>query len=263
MKLYARIGLATCLTLSSAAIASAADIAPLLAPTAQQQETESGWKFTVAPYFWMAGLTGDTAQFGLPEVHIDSSFGDIWDHLDFAFMATGEARDGPYSIFGDVIYTDLSADGHTPNGILANSVDVKSKTFAGLLGVGYAIYEDQSSNLDFVGGLKVWSVDSTLSFSGGLLNGRKREDSATWVDAVAGLRGAYYFTPEFYMTGWGLVGAGGADLDWDAALGLGYKFTDTISVVAGYRALGVDYSDDGFKFDAVQHGPILGVAIHF
>ncbi len=154
MQLYARIGLATCLTLSSAAVASAADIAPLLAPTAQPQETESGWQFTVAPYFWMAGLRGDTAQFGLPEVHIDSSFSDIWDNLDFAFMAMGEARNGPYSIFGDVMYTKLSASGSTPNGILANSVDVDSTSFAALLGVGYAIYEDQSANLDIVGGLK-------------------------------------------------------------------------------------------------------------
>lgn len=263
MQLYARIGLATCLTLSSAAIASAADITPLLAPAAQPEETESGWQFTVAPYFWIAGLTGDVAQFGLPPVHIDSSFSDIWDHLDFAFMAMGEARNGPYSIFGDVIYSKLSADGNTPSGILANSVEVESETFSGLLGVGYAIYEDQSSHLDIVGGLKVWSVDTTLSFSGGLLDGVSRSDGATWVDAVAGLRGAYYFTPEIYLTGWGLVGAGGADLDWDAALGLGYKFTDTISAVIGYRALGVDYSDDGFEFDTVQHGPVLGVAIHF
>ncbi|MGO8477643.1 hypothetical protein ACC739_37655, partial [Rhizobium ruizarguesonis] len=28
------------------------------------------------------------------------------------------------------------------------------------------------------------------------------------VDAVAGVRGNYLFTPEIYVTGWGLVGAG-------------------------------------------------------
>jgi hypothetical protein len=59
------------------------------------------------------------------------------------------------------------------------------------------------------------------------------------------------------------VGGGGADVDWDVALGLGYKFNDTISAVAGYRALGVNYENDGFVFDVVQQGPIVGVAIHF
>jgi hypothetical protein len=55
----------------------------------------------------------------------------------------------------------------------------------------------------------------------------------------------------------------GADLDWDVALTLGYKFTDTISAVAGYRAVGVNYNNDGFVFDVVEQGPIIGVAFHF
>jgi hypothetical protein len=44
-------------------------------------------------------------------------------------------------------------------------------------------------------------------------------------------------------------------------------FTDIlytkISAVAGYRALGVDYSHDGFVLDIVQQGPICGVVMHF
>ncbi|MEK1890527.1 MAG: hypothetical protein AAAB35_23775 [Phyllobacterium sp.] len=45
--------------------------------------------------------------------------------------------------------------------------------------------------------------------------------------------------------------------------GIGYQFNDTVSAVAGYRALGVDYSDAGFVFNVVQQGPILGVVLHF
>ncbi|MCY1248263.1 hypothetical protein D9M72_616760 [compost metagenome] len=117
--------------------------------------------------------------------------------------------------------------------------------------------------LDVVGGLRIWSVESELSFQGGLLDGRSRSDEATWVDGLAGVRGTYSLTPELYLTGWGLVGAGGADLDWDVAAAVGYRFNDTISMVAGYRALGVDYSDDGFVFDAVQQGPIMGLVVRF
>ena len=39
------------------------------------------------------------------------------------------------------------------------------------------------------------------------------------------------------------------------AAAIGYRFSDTVSAVAGYRALGVDYSNDGFLFDVVQQGP--------
>ncbi|MCW1411900.1 hypothetical protein OLZ32_27150 [Rhizobium sp. 1AS11] len=246
----------------AASVGNAADVTPLT-PEAKTVESQSGWEFTFAPYFWAAGLSGDIGQFGLPEVHVDADFGDILDNLDFAFMAAGEARYDRFSIVADVIYTKLGADADTPAGILADSVDVTSKTFAGFLGVGYAVLEDQNGHLDVVGGMKVWSAKTEISFNGGILAGVDVEDSATWVDAVAGVRGNYFFTPEIYLTGWGLVGAGGADLDWDVALGLGYKFNDSISAIAGYRALGVNYENDGFVFDVVQQGPIFGVAIHF
>ena len=132
-----------------------------------------------------------------------------------------------------------------------------------MLGAGYSLIDNSSGRLDVVGGARVWSVDTTISFTGGFLDGVSRNDGATWVDAVAGLRGNYSITPEVYLTGWGLVGAGGADIDWDVAAAIGYRFNDRTSAVAGYRALGVDYSNDGFLFDIVQQGPILGLAVRF
>lgn len=78
-----------------------------------------------------------------------------------------------------------------------------------------------------------------------------------------GVRGRYFLTDSLYLSAWGLVGAGQADLDWDLAAGVGYEFNDRISAVAGYRALGVDYSNEGFVFDVVQQGPILGLVLRF
>lgn len=192
---------------------------------------------------------------------MDANFSDILDRLDFGAMAIGEARYDRYSIFGDVMY--ISGSAGTPRGIVASSVEVTTETFAGLLGVGYSIIDDNSARLDVVGGARVWSVDTDLSFSGGILDGVSRNDGATWVDAMAGFRGNYVITPEIYLTGWGLIGAGQADLDWDIAAAIGYRFNDTISAVVGYRALGVDYSKDGFVFDVLQQDPILGMVIRF
>ena len=45
--------------------------------------------------------------------------------------------------------------------------------------------------------------------------------------------------------------------------GGGYQFTDSFSAVIGYRAAGVDYENDGFVYDVVQHGPILGAVFRF
>ncbi|WEX86361.1 hypothetical protein PZN02_002639 [Sinorhizobium garamanticum] len=241
----------------------AADVLPALAPQPQPEESPEGWSFSFAPYFWMAGLEGDTGLFGLPTVEIDPSFSDIFSDLDFGFMAAGDARYGRFSIFTDINYVKVSTDEATPRGILVDKVNVKSETFTALVGAGYAVVDESNVRLDVIGGAKVWSVDTTISLSGGILGGRSRSDGDTWVDGLVGLRGHYSFTPEWYVTGWGLVGAGGADLDWDVIGALGYNVNDRISALAGYRAMGVDYSNDGFTYDVIQHGPIIGVAIRF
>jgi hypothetical protein len=243
--------------------ATAADVYLPVTPEAEQVVTEQGWTFTVAPYFWAAGISGEVASFGLPAADVDASFSDIFDHLDFGAMAIGEARYDRYSIFGDIIYTKISGSAGTPLGILASNVALSTETFAGLIGAGYSLLDDSSGRLEVIGGVRVWSVDTEISFSGGILDGVSRNDGATWVDAVVGLKGNYSITPEIYLTGWGLVGAGGADIDWDVAGAIGYRFNDRIAAVAGYRALGVDYRDDGLVFDVVQQGPILGLVVRF
>lgn len=181
-----------------------------------------GWTFAVSPYFWAAGLSGDIAQFGSPTVHIDPSFSDVLDHLDFAAMAIAEARYERYSIIGDIMYTKISSDAvTTPRGILTGSVDVSSETFAALMGAGYTVLQNDRGNLDLDAGARVWHVNTDISFSGGILDGREISDGATWVDGLAGLRGKNSITDKVYFTGWGLVGGGGASVDWDVGGGIG------------------------------------------
>lgn len=240
----------------------AADIAPVLAPQPQPADPDR-WTFSVSPYFWIAGITGDTAVFGLPEVHVDESFSDILSDLDFAFMVAGDARYDRFSIVTDIAYSRITTDAATPRGILADEVDLKQETFAALIGAGYTVLEDPKGRLDVIGGVKIWYTETTISLSGGPLGGASAKDDATWVDAMAGLRGVYSITPTVYLTAWGLIGAGGADIDWDVMAGIGYKWNDSTSAMAGYRALGVNYSDDTLTNDIVEHGPILGVVFHF
>jgi len=114
-----------------------------------------------------------------------------------------------------------------------------------------------------VGGLRVWSVDTDIRFNGRFSRGTKYSDSATWVDAMVGVRGTYNFHSKAYLTGWGMIGAGGAQADWDLGLGVGYNFNKSVSATVGYRAMGVDYERNGFKYDVVLQGPIAGVTIRF
>ena len=95
--------------------------------------------------------------------------------------------------------------------------------------------------------------------------GVSANDSETWVDPLVGIRGRANISESFYLTGWGMIGGFGvsSDIMWDVFGGLGYQFSDSFAVVGGYRALGVDYENNGFVYDVVQKGPMLGGVFRF
>ena len=68
-----------------------------------------------------------------------------------------------------------------------------------------------------------------------------------------------------YISAWGMVGGFdiASDQMWDVMAGAGYRFTDSFSAFGGYRAVSVDYSDDGFVYDVVQQGPVLAGVFRF
>lgn len=252
--------------------ASAADIAPEAAP---QQEMLPGkqWTFSVAPYFWAAGLEGDVGVFGLKPVNIDMSFGDIFDNLRFGGMLVGEAHNGTWGVVADLIYVKIESDGsvtRTVAGVpvnLAAGVETSSLT-ATIMGE-YRVLAKPTATVDLMAGARIWSVNNDISVSvavdGPPIAALSASDGSTWVDPVIGAKARIDITPKWYLLGWGLIGgfSAGSDLTWDLLGSVGYQFNDRFSLVAGYRALGVDYDNDGFVYDVVQHGPILGAVFRF
>ncbi|MGX1099201.1 hypothetical protein [Amorphus sp. MBR-141] len=242
----------------------AADLGGSAAPLpASKAATEPAWTLSIAPYFWAAGLSGSVASFGAPDVDVDMSFSDILSDLDFSVMVAGEARRGRFSLSTDLLYLKLSTKETTPLGIAASNVSFGSTAMEATALAGYSIVDLSNVRLDVVGGARLWSVRNELSFNGGFLNGRGFEDNATWVDAMGGLKGRVDLTDHVYLTGMALGGGGGSEFGWDLLGGLGYEFSDRISAIAGYRAIGVDYQDGPFEFDATIQGPIIGASFTF
>jgi len=227
------------------------------------EETAPGWSFAIAPYFWMAGMEGDIAEFGAPPVSVDIKFSDILESLDFSMMTVAEARYGRFSVFSDLLFLKMSPETVTPFGVIANTVQLTNKTLEFTAMGGYALIDTPDGRLDVVAGARVWWVENRISIQGGVLNGLWRQDSNTWVDAMAGVRGRANLTDNVYLTGWALGGGGSSDSAWDVMGGVGYEFNDRFSAVLGYRAMGVDYQDGAFQFDVTMQGPILGAVFRF
>ena len=86
-----------------------------------------------------------------------------------------------------------------------------------------------------------------------------------WFDPYVGLHTRYNFNKTFYTAVRGEVGGFGvgADLMWQVEAMLGINLTRSIFTEVGYRALGIDYNNDGLLFDAVMHGPQITTGITF
>lgn len=237
--------------------ARAADIAPV--------PDTSDWKFTVAAYGWGAGLSGDVGVFGLPPQEVDLPFSDVIQNLDFALMGLAEARNGRFMMGVDATYTNVSKSVKTPFGVLADRIEVTNTSLM-LTGLaGYALYDTDIARLDVIAGGRLWSVDNDFDVKGGLLGGKSKSDGATWVDPLVGAKLRVDLAPSVYVASWAMIGGFGvgSDLMWDLMGGAGYEFNDTFSLFAGYRAMSVDYSDDGFVYDVVEQGPVAALVFNF
>jgi hypothetical protein len=221
------------------------------------------WEFQFSPYFWLAGLHG-TGGTGNRTTEVDESFSDVFDALNFAFMATFEARKGKFISLTDLEYVSVSDEEATP-GPLFSTVDAGFKSFIFDQEVGYRLFDDpdKGASLDVLGGVRVWHVSTDFEFGAGILPATRIEASRNWVDGVGGLRGKMALSQKMFLTGKFDLGGGGSNFTWQIFAGAGYNVNPKIALIFGYRVLDVNYNKNNFVYDMNQRGPILGVGFRF
>ena len=88
------------------------------------------------------------------------------------------------------------------------------------------------------------------------------DDNEWWIDPFLGVRMRGDVTERISLTLMGDVGGFGigsaADLSWQATGVLGWQFAEQWTVVAGYRARGVDRDQGNLAIDLVMQGPVMG-----
>ena len=225
------------------------------------------WHFAVTPYAWFTSLSGNARVRG-QSATVDSSFGDIWDKLNIGAFIEAEARKGRFGIYSNFQYANLESDS-TVAGI---GIETTSETliigFGGFYRLGpwdLSGAAGPSVTVDPLVGGRFTYLDAEIDLQGF----RSFGDSVSWVDPIIGARTIWSLTDR-----WSLVAAGdiggfgvGSDFTWSALGVVNYRFNlfgdRDASVLAGYRALSQDYESDGFKWDVVQKGPVLGLTVRF
>jgi opacity protein-like surface antigen len=248
--------------LASAALAQAGS--PVAAPVAEPVESGDGWWFRAAPYGWLTAMEGDVGV-GPLTAPVDISMQDTLDSLDMTFMGVFEAGYDRWSFGVDVMYAKLSQD-IDAGGHLFDSFRFEQKQWLITPAVRYRIIDTSDYHMSVYAGARITSmeVDLTGRFAHGGGQQTRGDDSA-WVDPLVGIAGQADIGDKWFFRYSADIGGFGvsSELIWNAFAGFGYNFTDSASLILGYRGLGMDYSDGPLSLDVISHGPVLGAEVRF
>lgn len=226
----------------------------------KQDSSDDDWEFAFAPYLFAAGISGTVGARGRT-VEVDANFGNVWENLDIGLMGAFQARKGRLVLLNDLVWTKLSAEKDTP-GPLYSTAKLGINLFIFDPEIGYRLVDSEKGSLDVLGGVRIWSVETNINVTTGVLPGFDVSQRKSWAAPVVGLHGVVNVTPRFFLAGkFDIGGAGiGADLTTQLYGAAGYRITKHIALIGGYRWLQVDYDDDeGFIFDTQMSGLMFGV----
>lgn len=233
--------------------------AALWAGGAQAQQA-GGWRFEAMPYVWGAGMSGDAGVGRLEASGVEVSFNDITENLRAGFMGSFEGRKGDFGFYVDAIYMKLHQSHQTPRLVVAN-VDAKVTQQAYALAGTWRAAE----GIDLFAGARTNYIKLDLDMSSSALapQGRSVVKNRDWVDGYVGLRGRAPLGDRWAITGYADVGAGGADVTWQAMADVEYAVSRDASAKLGYRYFKVEYDKADFLYNMATAGVYLGLAMRF
>jgi len=231
----------------------------------QPTETSSDWWFTITPYSWVTATEGDMGVAGRV-APVDISLNDTLEDLEFAFMLAAECGINRWAFGIDGIYGAFSSSAGLPAGAAPfTNATVDFDQFFARAHVGYQIIQVDQATLTAFVGARYSYLSTEIAVSGAGVADERRDGSKSWVDPVVGLHGSWDINERWFLKGGGDIGGFGvsSDLIWQVNAAIGYRFTNSLSGLVGYRGLGVDYTDGGFLVDTVAHGPVIGLSFRF
>jgi len=233
---------------------------------AQTSDSENTWQYTWTAYGWFPGVT-TTVETPIGEVKAEVDFDEVLETLDMAFLGAFEARNGRFSLIGDLQFFDVSAETErAPGSFIGAEIDSQLLIFSAY--ATYALVDSDDLRFDVGGGLRYndISVEAQLLQEGGTASA-PFEDDGGWADLLLAARVYRQFNDKWYGIGYVDIGGFGigdsSELTWQLSAGAGYEFNDKWSMVGGYRYYSVEHGDELVTSKIEVSGPFLGVQIKF
>ena len=232
---------------------------------------DGAWHFTIAPYVWYVGMSGDVSVANLPWIPIEATFSDMISDVDFGVQGHFEGRRDRLGFGVDVFYVDLGVPVTTEApelGGLDLEVDARQLIAEGLFFYRAATWgrSDDPGYVDVLAGVR---------YSGGRNRLTARSDTSDeydgefqdlgWLDAVVGAKFLAPLGSRLAVLARGDVASLGSKLTWNLEGDLAFRISGHWAVGAGWRHLDIEYDEgegrDRKVLDVVNDGPrIRGTA---
>lgn len=236
---------------------------------------EDEWEVIFAPYLFFGSIDGDMGVGRATSVPLNVKAGDVLQKFQFGFMGRFEVRKGRWGGMFEASYIELG-DSISMTGTLPGTERVTDAEFEQTMLEGfltYRVHRTDKTSVDLFGGVRYWDMDIDLQITGPLIT----EDltrGERWTDPVFGVRVIHFISDRWFIPLRGdLGGFGGkgatSDFTWNVQAGIGFQANKHMFLVVQYKALGVDFDNDKlgtpdfFAFDAITHGPVLGLGLKF
>jgi len=212
----------------------------------------SSWGFVVEPLLWLPSLEGHGSTDGGSNVDLDRSFADTFGELDAGFLLAFEARapESRFTLLGDGLYVRFRDD----------EGGVQTRTEVTMIEAGFGV-PLRGTGFEPIAGLRYVALSLDVDL-GSTVDARAEHG---WVDPWIGARWQHELFPGWTIALRGDIGGFGvgSDFTWQALADLRIALGDHWWFDIGYRALSVDFDDDDLGYDALAHGPQIGLAFHW
>jgi len=234
---------------------------------AQGQDLDSdGWQLSVTPYFWFSGIEGDV-KVRENTADVDVGFDDILDALDYGVQVHIEAQHGRWGLLLDPTFMALSVDDDDLDAVVNAELetDLWIVEFGGFCRI-VDLPGDRGfpMSLDVLLGGRYWNLETQLD-----IGPLSRESDNDWVDPFIGLRWIAQLTDRLLVhiradVGGFAIYEDASELTWNIYAGPAMKLSKNMTLVSGYRALGIDKEEgNNFEADLTFAGPEIGLHIQF
>jgi hypothetical protein len=248
-------------TASRYAQLSAALVGGLLLSSQARAQDDDGWRVSLTPYVWAAGLKGDLgAILDAPPTPVDAEYPGLFE-FSGAFMGLADVGYGRFGVLGDIDYLKISGDHSRANGNVALSGEIETALTLSTVAGYWRAYDGDAVNVDVLVGGRYTQVELEVDLQ---LNDRKVTGNRQidWWDTVVGARATGMVSDHISLTGYGDVGISENPV-WQVYGGGAWHFNDNFAATVGYRYYSVEFSTEKFDYNAAAGGPVFGLTFSF